>query len=141
MTEMRSGITTGEVDLDQLLRSMQPRMLEGEYVFCSVAPEFNWQSLALVGLFYEAEGLTLILRREQAAQISGSAQLSNAAFRMITLAVHSSLEAVGFLAAVTSRLAKAGISVNPVAAYYHDHLFVPTDRAAEAMQILQAWPD
>jgi len=125
---------SGETDLAKLLRSMQPLLLEGDYVFCSVEPEYDWAALAPIGLFHESEGLTLILRQEQAeaAQIPYTAQ-----FRMITLSVHSSLEAVGFLAAVASRLAAAGISVNPVSAYYHDHLFVPTVRAAEAMQILQ----
>jgi len=44
---------------------------------------------------------------------------------------------VGFLAAVTSRLTEAGISVNAISAFYHDHLFVPADRADEAMAILQ----
>ncbi len=57
--------------------------------------------------------------------------------RWITLRIHSSLEAVGLLAAVTGRLAKAGISVNAVSAYYHDHLFVSPEKAEEAMQILE----
>ena len=56
---------------------------------------------------------------------------------MITLNVHSSLEAVGFLAAITARLAAAGMGVNPVSAYFHDHLFVPADRVDEAMAILE----
>lgn len=56
---------------------------------------------------------------------------------MITLTVHSSLEAVGFLAAVTGRLTEAGISVNAVSAFYHDHLFVPEHRAGEALHHLQ----
>jgi uncharacterized protein len=126
----------GETDLDKLLGSMQPLLLEGEYVFCSVDPQVDWTDLKPIGLFYEAEGLTLILRREQAevAQLSYTAR-----FRMITLSVHSSLEAVGFLAAITSRLAAAGISVNPVSAYYHDHLFVPTARATQAMQLLRGF--
>jgi hypothetical protein len=55
---------------------------------------------------------------------------------MITLEVHSSLEAVGFLAAIATRLAAAGIGVNPVAGYFHDHLFVPEARAEEAMRLL-----
>ncbi|RWD18536.1 ACT domain-containing protein, partial [Mesorhizobium sp.] len=45
-------------------------------------------------------------------------------------------EAVGFLAAITTRLAGAGMGVNPVSAFYHDHLFVPADRAEEAMAML-----
>ncbi|MGY4371427.1 hypothetical protein ACVW1A_007492 [Bradyrhizobium sp. LB1.3] len=59
------------------------------------------------------------------------------ASRLITLTVHSALDAVGFLAAITARLAAAGISVNAVSAFYHDHLFVPADRADEAMAVLQ----
>jgi uncharacterized protein len=53
------------------------------------------------------------------------------------LTVHSSLNAVGFLAAVTTQLAEAGISLNAVSAFYHDHLFVPHDRADEALALLQ----
>ena len=55
---------------------------------------------------------------------------------MITLNVHSALDAVGFLARVTTRLASLGMGVNPVAGYFHDHLFVPVDRAEEAMTAL-----
>jgi hypothetical protein len=51
--------------------------------------------------------------------------------------VHSALTAVGFLAAITTRLAEAGISVNAVSAYYHDHLFVPWERREEAMEVLK----
>ncbi|TIM21889.1 MAG: ACT domain-containing protein, partial [Mesorhizobium sp.] len=54
-----------------------------------------------------------------------------------TLNIHSSLEAVGFLAAITTRLAAAEIGVNPVSAFYHDHLFVPVDRAEEAIDVLR----
>jgi uncharacterized protein len=59
------------------------------------------------------------------------------ASRLITLTVHSSLDAVGFLAAITVRLAEAGISVNAVSAFYHDHLFVPDHRADQALSILR----
>jgi hypothetical protein len=87
-----------------------------------------------VGLFREAEGWTLILDPVQAE----AARLPyDAIFRQITLSVHSSLEAVGFLAAVTHHLAAHGISVNPVSAYYHDHLFVPADCAHRVMNLLQ----
>ena len=49
----------------------------------------------------------------------------------------SSLDAVGFLAVITSALAKAGIGVNPVSAYFHDHLFVAEADAEEALAVLQ----
>ena len=55
---------------------------------------------------------------------------------MITLRVRSRLDAVGLTAVVSSQLAKAGISCNVVAGYFHDHLFVPVERAAEALELL-----
>jgi hypothetical protein len=60
---------------------------------------------------------------------------------MITLTVQSSLEAVGFLAAITTKLATHGISVNAISAYYHDHLFVPADKAEIAMRLLQEFSE
>jgi hypothetical protein len=50
--------------------------------------------------------------------------------------VDSSLEAVGLTAAVAGALAAAGISANVVAAFHHDHVFVPADRGVEAMACL-----
>lgn len=55
---------------------------------------------------------------------------------MITLNVQSSLDAVGFLAVLTTRLAKYGMGVNPVSAFLHDHLFVPVGREEEAVREL-----
>ena len=51
--------------------------------------------------------------------------------------MRSSLAAVGFLAAVCSRLAEVGISVNPVSGFHHDHLFVPWERREEALAVLE----
>ncbi|WNZ21658.1 ACT domain-containing protein [Leptolyngbya sp. NK1-12] len=124
---------SGETDLSVLLRTMQPLLCQGEYVFCTVERQFDPSGLGPIGLFYEDKGLTLMLRREQA---DGAGLTYTAVFRLITLSVHSSLEAVGFLAAIASHLAAHQISVNPVSAYYHDHLFVPAAQAEQAMQLL-----
>ena len=56
---------------------------------------------------------------------------------VITLTVHSDLHAVGLLAAIATRLAAHGISLNVVSAYFHDHLFVPVERAQEALEVLR----
>lgn len=124
----------GETNVNILLESMQPVLQEGEFVFCTVPPSHR-PSLRIfpVGQFLEDEGMTLILKREEAEHCRLSYDYVS---RMITLSVHSSLSAVGFLAAIATRLAEQGISVNPVSAYYHDHLFVPSNRAEDAMQIL-----
>jgi uncharacterized protein len=126
---------SGETNLSKLLQSMQPVLCPEEYVFCSIlSDDSSYSYLDLVGLFKEDEGLTLILEREKA---DAAALPYTSIFSMITLSVHSSLEAVGFLAAITSKLAEHNISVNPVSAYYHDHLFVPIAHADETMNLLQ----
>jgi hypothetical protein len=125
---------SGETNLQSLLANMQPDLLEGELVFCSVSPKaFDQLHIHPIGWFREAEGITLIIERSVADDEGLDYEFIS---RMITLNIHSSLEAVGFLAAITSKLAGAGICVNTVSAYYHDHLFVPTDRACAAMRLL-----
>ena len=56
---------------------------------------------------------------------------------MITLNVHSSLEAVGFMAAISAKLTQHNIGANPVSGYYHDHCFVPLGKELEAMKVLE----
>lgn len=54
------------------------------------------------------------------------------------MTVHSSLEAVGLTAAFSKALTQANISCNVIAAYYHDHIFVPMKDAERAMEVLLA---
>ena len=124
-----------EKNLDKLLRNMQPEMHAGEFVFC-VMPGENYlmDHVNPVCIFYEKEGMTLILPRSEAIAQNFSFDL---VFKMITLNVHSSLDSVGFIAVISTRLSTFGISVNPISAYYHDHLFVPCKDAEKAMKILK----
>jgi hypothetical protein len=124
-----------ERDLQVLLRGMKPELRPGIFVFCTIpANESIPAAVSPLLTFREQEGTTLVIPREEAE----AAGLRYAfASRLITLTVHSALDAVGFLAAITARLAEAGISVNAVSAFHHDHLFVPVDRVDEAMAVLQ----
>jgi hypothetical protein len=79
--------------------------------------------------------LTLIVPLEAARQ---AGLPTEPAMRMITLDVHSSLEAVGLTAAFATALGSKGISANVVAAYYHDHIFVPAADAERAVAVLRA---
>jgi uncharacterized protein len=110
---------SGEGNLGTLLRDMKPEIQDGIFVFCTL-PEIEEIASAIrpVLMFREREGTTLVIRREEAESAGLPYQFPS---RLITLAVHSSLEAVGLLAAITVRLAEAGISVNAVSAFYHDH--------------------
>ncbi len=126
-----SGIT----DLDDLLATMEPALVAGRFVFASVPASDIAVHLARgpIGLFREEEGITLILPADAAEGLAASPPM-----RMITLTVHSSLEAVGLTAAFATALTKAGISANVVAAYHHDHIFVPERDAERALETLRA---
>lgn len=125
----------GETSLAALLRGMRPVLRDGIYVFVTLPPGSDRLRIDPVMSFREEEGLTMVLAEADALAFGLDPIFRS---RMITLDVHSSLDAVGFLAVITSHVAAAGMSVNPVSAYYHDHLFVPVDRAEEAMEILES---
>lgn len=127
------------IDLDTLLEKLQPVLDSEEYVFCTVNNGLtNYLSLNPLATFVEAEGLTLVLTKVQAQSLGAC---TDSTFKRITLSVYSSLEAVGLTAVVASALAKEGISANVIAAYHHDHVFVPLDKANQAIQILAKLSD
>ena len=126
-----SGIT----ELNELLKSMKPELIESEFVFCTVSGSLSdYVSLNPVATFVEAEGLTLVLEKG----VAQKAELTfEGTFRQITLTVHSSLDAVGLTAAVAKKLGDKGISANVIAAYYHDHIFVQSYKAELALSALK----
>ena len=124
---------SGETELARLVQDMRPERNPGEYVFCTVGSFEQAEALRPVCLVQEKEGVTVILPREQAEALSLAYSVVCA---WITLTVHSSLEAVGLTAAVSRALAEEDISCNVVAAYYHDHIFVPVADAQRAIEVL-----
>jgi hypothetical protein len=124
---------SGETDLTKLLQGMQPELNEGEYVFCTVDSLERAAALNPLCMFQEREAVTMILPKHQADELELPYSVTCA---WITLTVHSSLEAVGLTVAVSKALTEANISCNVVAAYYHDHLFVPVQDAKRALDIL-----
>ncbi len=129
-------LSGGEIDLHRLLQGMKPELDPREWVFCTVPTIQTERALGeAIGMFREAEGTTLILERIRAERLGLP---YSGIWSKVTLTVHSSLDAIGFLAVITSRLAAAGISVNAISAYYHDHLFVPLYQRQRAMTELDA---
>jgi hypothetical protein len=116
----------GDTSLPNLLASMVPLLQPGNFVFATVPPSdttflSRLQAHSFEMLFRESEGWTLIASKSTAEALGLEAIFP---CRKVTLGVHSSLDAVGFMAAVTTRLAGIGIGVNPVSGFYHDHLCV-----------------
>jgi len=125
---------SGSKDIDFLLENMSPEIIPGEYVFSTVNEETSRKlSGSPILTFREKEATTVVVAKDVADIHSLSYENT---WGLITLSVHSNLSAIGFLAEVTRILAKAGLSVNVVSAYYHDHLFVPYNRTSEALSVL-----
>jgi hypothetical protein len=126
---------SGIADLDLLLATLSPSLAPGEYAYVAVPSSDEVAALNPVCVFREEEAITVICPRKRAEE---AGLRTGGLYRQITLRVHSSLQAVGLLAAVASALAAAGIPCNAVSAYYHDHLFVPEEEALRAMDVLSS---
>lgn len=130
---------TGEQQINVILAALDPRLDTIPMVFCTLVEQDyagmqdcscrRWATIC------EDEGSTIILSQDEADRLGYP---YTSVFNRITCRVHSSLDAVGLTAVLSSRLADAGISANVVAGYHHDHIFVPHDRAQEAVGILMS---
>jgi len=87
-----------------------------------------------IAAFVESEGLTLVVPRTSAQNHKLD---FDGVFKCITLQVHSSLDAVGLTAVFATTLTEHGISANVIAGFYHDHIFVATQDADQAMSALR----
>lgn len=119
-----------------MIAGMDPVLDDRDYVFCTVADVEAAEAArpAALGWFMEEEGVSLILPREAAQTLSVG---DGPAMRRIVLTVHSALDGVGLTAAVSGKLAEAGIACNMVAAFHHDHVFVPAAEAERALGLLR----
>lgn len=117
-------------DTAAMIAGMAPVLDPRRWCFLAVTPDRAADLLgAAIATFREEEGVSAIVPAELAEEAP--------VFARITLAVHSDLEGVGLTAAVAGTLAEAGIACNVVAALHHDHLFIPENRAQEALQLLR----
>jgi hypothetical protein len=116
----------GETDLARLLRALRPVLHAEPYGF-TLQPGPVPGAFATVA---EEEGLTVVAPLALVPAEEG--------FARISLGVHSALSAVGPTAALSAALAAQGVGANVIAGLHHDHIFVPWDRATDAMEALAA---
>lgn len=130
-------MSAGERDLAVLRANASPILHPAPVAIATIAGGEVPEALRaqIIGTFREAEGLTLYLDLA-VAEAAGLTIVFRAAW--ITFDVHSDLEAVGFTAVFAQALASRGIAANVVAGAFHDHIFVPLDRAQDAMAALWA---
>ncbi|KAE8147548.1 ACT domain-containing protein [Aspergillus avenaceus] len=131
---------TGETNLTTLLKTMQPILHPDIYVFITTTQPLATLPLSTLQpqmLFQEDEGLTVITTKT----IAEAHGFNDSTFpcRKISLTVHSSLEAVGLIATIATKLAESGISTNVVSGFFHDHIFVPAGMEEKAMRVLEEY--
>ncbi|MBB5204767.1 hypothetical protein HNQ51_002081 [Inhella inkyongensis] len=95
--------------LPELLRSLEPELHPGVYVYCVAPAGADLAGLTPIATVAEREGLTLVLPEAQALQ-AGLQVLFRAAW--ITLSVHSDLQAIGLTAAFSAALGRASAAMS-----------------------------
>lgn len=123
-------------ETDAMIAGMAPVRDAEIWHFCTTADPTliaRAQPHALAG-FSEDQGASFILPDTVARDLGFPTEMP---MTRITLSVHSALDGVGLTAAVATALAADHIPCNMVAAYHHDHAFVPVEQAERAMAILQ----
>ncbi len=121
---------------DEMIGGMAPVIQPGDFVFATLDEARTGRLAALaVATCREEEGLSAILPVAVARREGLGADQP---MRCITLTVHSALDGVGLTAAVAGALAGTGIPCNMVAGHHHDHVYVPSAMADEAVAVLMA---
>jgi phospho-N-acetylmuramoyl-pentapeptide-transferase len=123
-------------DRAAMIRAMAPERRDGTFIFATLTGDrAKAAAPRAIASFAEEEGLSLVLPLAEAEALGLDTALPMAC---LTLRVHSALDGVGLTAAVASALAEIGIPCNMVAAFHHDHAFVPEAQAEAALACLKA---
>ena len=119
----------------EMISGMTPVVRPGIYVFISTDDPALFASLSsqAISTFKEEEGVSMLIPVELAEKTKLNVDHP---MRCITLNVYSSLEGVGLTAAVSTALGDNAIPCNMVAAFHHDHVFVPSEMCDQAMEVL-----
>ena len=125
-------------DGGEMVAGMNPVLDPVSYVFCTDTQDGarDWSEVLprALALFREDEGISLVLPLDDARAFQLPCHMP---MRRITLGVFSALDGVGLTAAVAGALAARGIACNVIAAFHHDHIFVPEAEADAAMAALR----
>ena len=127
-----------ESDLAKLLSTLRVHKRDGVWRYETIrTDEASWAELVnlravrtIAMLFQETEGLTVITAADQDTPHHNR-------WVWLELSVYSDLQAVGFLARVSAALADADVPCNAVAAFHHDHIFVPEEKAQAAISAIE----
>ena len=125
----------GQTDLKKILESIDPYLVDESFIFMTTDQSLSSISNALnpIASFLENEGLSLVITQAIADK---NAITYDSVFSCISLGVHSSLESYGLISTISKELTQNNISTNVFSGYYHDHIFVQSSKAHQALEII-----
>lgn len=145
---MSSVTISGGTPVEIILATTRLTVRPDQFVLAGITPAARRQvetDLAQVRsqvfqYIAEPDVLTLLLPQPEWDAISAGypGAETTGPLRLFTFSVAMDWEVVGFLAAVTGLLARAGIPLGAVCGYYRDHLFIAQPFAEKAEDVLRA---
>ena len=125
----------GQTDLKKILESIDPYLVDESFIFMTTDQSLSSISNTLnpIASFMENEGLSLVITQATADK---NAITYDSVFSCISLGVHSSLESYGLISTISKELTQNNISTNVFSGYYHDHIFVQSSKAHQALEII-----
>ena len=125
----------GQTDLKKILESIDPYLVDESFIFMTTDQSLSSISNTLnpIASFMENEGLSLVITQATADK---NAITYDSVFSCISLGVHSSLESYGLISIISKELTQNNISTNVFSGYYHDHIFVQSSKAHQALEII-----
>ena len=125
----------GQTDLKKILESIDPYLVDESFIFMTTDQSLSSISNTLnpIASFKEKEGLSIVITQATADK---NAITYDSVFSCISLGVHSSLESYGLISTISKELTQNNISTNVFSGYYHDHIFVQSEKADKALEII-----
>ena len=125
----------GQTDLKKILESIDPYLVDESFIFMTTDQSLSSISNTLnpIASFKENDGLSIVITQATADK---NAITYDSVFSCISLGVHSSLESYGLISTISRELTQNNISTNVFSGYYHDHIFVQSEKADKALEII-----
>lgn len=128
---------SGETNLEKILKNLDPYIVKESFIFMTsdAEPTELFKTLNPIATFMEDEGLTLVITQHCADK---NAIKYDSVFKCISLGIHSSLESYGLISTISNELTKSNISTNVFSGYFHDHIFVESNKANQALKVISS---
>jgi hypothetical protein len=135
-----------ETDISALLSSTEILVHPEDYVLISIRLEDESRARKILdradafsSITFDYSEVSLVLKSDEWDRLRGGFRgyKEDGPYRLITFDIVLDLSIVGFLAAVSARLAEAGVSIYALSTYLRDHILVKGEDVQKAEEVLE----